>query len=194
MLCFVASRLQSPPLSLSRFSLAPLLRSSPLVHKRVRRKRQHAAQQDNSIQAHARRRAVRRRRRRARSSAVVFRLGVSFLCVLVFLASAQGLGLREYGGGERAECRMGVWMWGKGRREKRRTCRFKEPTSMPSRISRASSEWPTSSNASVESWPATSRRTSSPPLERGAVLVFFFSSWFFRGRFFVSLGGAGGMR
>jgi hypothetical protein len=44
------------------------------------------------------------------------------------------------------------------------TWRFNLPTSSPSRISRASSEWPTSSNASVESWPPTSRRTSSPPL------------------------------
>lgn len=33
-----------------------------------------------------------------------------------------------------------------------------------SSVSRASSLWPTSSNASVASWPATSNRTSSPPL------------------------------
>lgn len=45
------------------------------------------------------------------------------------------------------------------------TMRFTLPTNRPSRISRASSEWPTSSNASVPSWPATSSRTSSPPLE-----------------------------
>ena len=42
--------------------------------------------------------------------------------------------------------------------------RLSLPTSRPSRISRASSEWPTSSNASVASCPPTSRRTSSPPL------------------------------
>jgi hypothetical protein len=45
-----------------------------------------------------------------------------------------------------------------------RTTRFSFPTIRPSRISRASSEWPTSSKASVASWPPTSRRTSSPPL------------------------------
>ena len=44
------------------------------------------------------------------------------------------------------------------------TMRLSLPTSSPSRISRASSEWPTSSNASVASCPPTSRRTSSPPL------------------------------
>jgi hypothetical protein len=54
---------------------------------------------------------------------------------------------------------MGLGEYGKDRTE-----RFRVPTSSPSRISRASSEWPTSSNASVESWPPTSRRTSSPPL------------------------------
>lgn len=42
--------------------------------------------------------------------------------------------------------------------------RLRVPTFMASRVSRASSLWPTSSKASVESWPATSRRTSSPPL------------------------------
>lgn len=46
----------------------------------------------------------------------------------------------------------------------KRTCLFSLPTSRPSRISRASSLWPTSSKASVESWPPTSSRTSSPPL------------------------------
>ncbi len=44
------------------------------------------------------------------------------------------------------------------------TSLFSVPTFKPSRISRASSEWPTSSKASVASWPPTSRRTSSPPL------------------------------
>ena len=44
------------------------------------------------------------------------------------------------------------------------TCLFNGPTNIPSRISRASSLWPTSSKASVASWPPTSRRTSSPPL------------------------------
>jgi hypothetical protein len=44
------------------------------------------------------------------------------------------------------------------------TWRLSVPTSNPSKISRASSLWPTSSKASVASWPATSRRTSSPPL------------------------------
>lgn len=46
----------------------------------------------------------------------------------------------------------------------RDTCLLRLPTSRPSRISRASSLWPTSSNASVASWPPTSSRTSSPPL------------------------------
>jgi hypothetical protein len=45
------------------------------------------------------------------------------------------------------------------------TFRFNCPTNKPSRISRASSLCPTSSKASVASWPPTSRRTSSPPLE-----------------------------
>lgn len=49
--------------------------------------------------------------------------------------------------------------WGEGTR----TPRLRVPTRSPSRISRASSLWPTSSKASVESWPPTSRRTSSPP-------------------------------
>lgn len=44
------------------------------------------------------------------------------------------------------------------------TILFKFPTSSPSKISRASSLWPTSSKASVASCPPTSRRTSSPPL------------------------------
>ncbi len=44
------------------------------------------------------------------------------------------------------------------------TERFKVPIIRPWRISRASSLCPTSSNASVASWPATSRSTSSPPL------------------------------
>ncbi len=42
--------------------------------------------------------------------------------------------------------------------------RLRDPMTSPSRISRASSECPTSSKASVASWPPTSRRTSSPPL------------------------------
>lgn len=50
-----------------------------------------------------------------------------------------------------------------GVRERTRTPRLRVPTRRPSRISRASSLWPTSSKASVESWPPTSRRTSSPP-------------------------------
>lgn len=45
-----------------------------------------------------------------------------------------------------------------------RTILFNFPTYMPSSNSRASSLWPTSSKASVESWPPTSRMTSSPPL------------------------------
>ena len=53
-----------------------------------------------------------------------------------------------------------------GWRGRSRTSRFKGPTSRPARISRASSLWPTSSKASVASWPPTSRRTSSPPLLR----------------------------
>ena len=48
------------------------------------------------------------------------------------------------------------------------TSRFRGPTNRPSRISRASSLWPTSSKASVASWPPTSRRTSSPPLWWGS--------------------------
>lgn len=44
------------------------------------------------------------------------------------------------------------------------TWRLRTPIFNPSRISRASSLWPTSSKASVASWPPTSRRTSSPPL------------------------------
>lgn len=55
----------------------------------------------------------------------------------------------------------------KGREESVRTMRFTVPTRRPSRISRASSLWPTSSKASVLSWPPTSRRTSSPPLGIG---------------------------
>lgn len=47
---------------------------------------------------------------------------------------------------------------------KKRTTRFKVPMSSPWSISLASSLCPTSSKASVASWPATSRRTSSPPL------------------------------
>lgn len=50
----------------------------------------------------------------------------------------------------------------KGR--ERPTKRLSLPISKPSRISRASSLWPTSSNACVPSWPATSSKTSSPPL------------------------------
>jgi hypothetical protein len=46
----------------------------------------------------------------------------------------------------------------------KRTRRFSIPTSSWASVSRASSLCPTSSNASVASWPATSRRTSSPPL------------------------------
>jgi hypothetical protein len=46
---------------------------------------------------------------------------------------------------------------------RKRTPRLTVPTRRPSRISRASSLWPTSSNASVESWPPTSSITSSPP-------------------------------
>ena len=52
----------------------------------------------------------------------------------------------------------------KGRNANSLTLRFKLPTSRPSRISRASSLCPTSSNASVASCPPTSSRTSSPPL------------------------------
>jgi hypothetical protein len=52
---------------------------------------------------------------------------------------------------------------GKEGRE-RHTMRFRSPTNIPDSVSRASSLWPTSSNASVASWPPTSRRTSSPPL------------------------------
>jgi hypothetical protein len=44
------------------------------------------------------------------------------------------------------------------------TVRLSLPTRSPSKISRASSEWPTSSKESVASCPATSIRTSSPPL------------------------------
>ena len=55
------------------------------------------------------------------------------------------------------------WKRGSGKRGGF-TMRLSLPTSRPSRISRASSEWPTSSKASVASWPPTSRRTSSPPL------------------------------
>lgn len=46
------------------------------------------------------------------------------------------------------------------------TTRFKSPTNRPSKISRASSLCPTSSNASVASCPPTSSRTSSPPLRK----------------------------
>lgn len=46
-----------------------------------------------------------------------------------------------------------------------RTLRFKTPAWSWASVSRASSLWPTSSNASVASWPATSNKTSSPPLE-----------------------------
>ncbi len=46
------------------------------------------------------------------------------------------------------------------------TILFSSPTCSPSNISLASSLCPTSSNASVASWPPTSRRTSSPPLRR----------------------------
>lgn len=49
------------------------------------------------------------------------------------------------------------------------TCLFNSPTSSWSRVSRASSLCPTSSNASVASCPATSRRTSSPPLRRHVI-------------------------
>lgn len=48
--------------------------------------------------------------------------------------------------------------------------RFSWPTIRPSRISRASSEWPTSSKASVASWPPTSKRTSSPPLDYSTLI------------------------
>ena len=52
----------------------------------------------------------------------------------------------------------------------RLTCLFREPTRSLSRVSRASSLWPTSSNASVASWPPTSSITSSPPLLAGAIV------------------------
>ena len=45
------------------------------------------------------------------------------------------------------------------------TARLRSPTRSPLRISRASSLWPTSSKASVASWPPTSSMTSSPPLD-----------------------------
>lgn len=66
--------------------------------------------------------------------------------------------------------RRAGWMisWGDSRlsgdRGRKRTMRFTSPTCRPARVSRASSLWPTSSKASVASWPPTSRRTSSPPL------------------------------
>lgn len=44
------------------------------------------------------------------------------------------------------------------------TTLFNLPTTSPSSISRASSLCPTSSKASVASWPPTSSNTSSPPL------------------------------
>jgi len=52
------------------------------------------------------------------------------------------------------------------------SARFRVPTSRPSRISRASSLCPTSSKASVASWPPTSSRTSSPPLLNETVSAF----------------------
>ena len=57
------------------------------------------------------------------------------------------------------------------------TMRLSLPTSRPSRISRASSEWPTSSKASVASWPPTSRRTSSPPLGKDKFQVSVQNVW-----------------
>lgn len=54
--------------------------------------------------------------------------------------------------------------WRDFERKGKHTTRFNLPMSNPSRISLASSLWPTSSKASVASWPPTSRRTSSPPL------------------------------
>lgn len=49
------------------------------------------------------------------------------------------------------------------------TCLFSWPTSSCSSVSRASSLWPTSSKASVASWPPTSSITSSPPLLQATV-------------------------
>lgn len=52
----------------------------------------------------------------------------------------------------------------KAHQEIARTALFNLPTTSPSNISRASSLCPTSSKASVASWPPTSSKTSSPPL------------------------------
>ena len=54
--------------------------------------------------------------------------------------------------------------WVCGHARMRHTSLFRLPTKSPSRISRASSLCPTSSNASVASCPPTSSITSSPPL------------------------------
>ena len=78
-----------------------------------------------------------------------------------------GAGFSERGGckgEERRGCVGGSNGSEKGEGREGRTWRFRSPISRPSRISRASSLCPTSSKASVASWPPTSRRTSSPPL------------------------------
>ena len=64
-------------------------------------------------------------------------------------------------------------------RGRSRTILLSSPTSKSFNISLASSLWPTSSKASVASWPPTSRRTSSPPLHTAdlAQSAFLNSRW-----------------
>jgi hypothetical protein len=90
--------------------------------------------------------------------------------VLVLVEVAGALGAGSPGWKETELERKGT-RFSEEREEEREgtTNRLMVPMSRPSRISRASSLWPTSSKASVASWPATSSRTSSPPLRERTV-------------------------
>lgn len=82
------------------------------------------------------------------------------------LRGSVALGLRVAGLSRGIQSAYGVPGTGRGGVRMDLTWRFSEPIAMGSRSSRASSLWPTSSKASVASWPATSSRTSSPPLSQ----------------------------
>jgi hypothetical protein len=146
---WIITLLSSSPyaLSLSKAYLRPLLPALISLQIGIRPVRQCSSHQYNRIQPDAKARCVVRTARGiGYAGGGNFRFGIAGLLHISKLIRVTHY--HRY---------VGRW-------ENKLTWRFNSPTRRPSRISRASSLWPTSSKASVASWPATSRRTSSPPL------------------------------